>query len=169
VSRAWTIAVPPPRWASQNGRWWRFGLLSVVVAGIYVLAVGIPTGVIPNPLFDRVLGVDVANLLSLLLPAALFGPLGATYLVPWPPSCRIGGRTGSGGILSFLAAGCPVCNKLVVLAVGVSGAVDYFRPLQPLLGAASVMLLGAALLTRLRARAPEPVPDDVPVGPGRAT
>lgn len=123
------------------------------MAGLYVLVVGALTGVIPNPLFQRVVAVDIWNLLALLLPAGLFGPLVATYLVPWPQSCRVSGRVGAGGVLSFLAAGCPVCNKLVVLAVGASGALEYFRPLQPLLGAVSVILLGAALWARLRTRA----------------
>jgi hypothetical protein len=57
-------------------------------------------------------------------------------------------------VLSFLAAGCPVCNQLVVLAVGTSGALNYyFRPLQPLPGLASLILLGVASLARLRIRA----------------
>jgi hypothetical protein len=131
----------------------RFGLLSVGVAGLYVLVVGVLTGVIPNPLFQRVVAADIWNLLALVLPGGLLGPLAATYLVPWPQSCRVNGRAGAGGVLSFLAAGCPVCNKLVVLAVGVSGALDYFRPLQPLLGALSVVMLGAALWARFRTRA----------------
>jgi hypothetical protein len=76
----------------------------------------------------------------------------ATYLVP--RACRVGGRARTGGVLSFLAAGCPVCNQLVVLAVGTSGALNYyFRPLQPLPGLASLILLGVASLARLRIRA----------------
>jgi hypothetical protein len=136
--------------------WRRFSLSAAMAAGLYAVVVGIPAGIIPNPVFHRVVTVDVWNVLSWLLPAAVFGALAATYLVPWPGACRVGGRAGAGGVLSFLAAGCPVCNKLVVLAVGVSGALDYFRPLQPLLGAASLLLLGAALWARLRARAGRP-------------
>jgi hypothetical protein len=133
-------------------RWIRFTLLSVAMTGLYALAVGALTGVVPNPLFHRVVAADIWNLLALLLPAALFGPLMATYLVPWPQSCRVTGRAGAGGVLSFLAVGCPVCNKLVVLAVGVNGAMEYFRPMQPLLGAVSVISLGAALWGRFRTR-----------------
>lgn len=47
----------------------------------------------------------------------------------------------SGGLLSYFAIGCPVCNKLVVLALGSSGAISWFAPLQPLLAVASVGLL----------------------------
>jgi hypothetical protein len=46
---------------------------------------------------------------------------------------------------------CPICNKLVVLALGVSGALSYFAPIQPVLGLASVALLIYALLLRFRA------------------
>ncbi len=133
--------------------WRRFALLAAAAAGLYVVALGIPAGIIPSPLFHRAVPPDTWNLLSWVAPAVLAGPLAATYLVPWPASCRVGGRAGTGGMLSFLAAGCPVCNKLVVLAVGASGALAYYRPLQPLLGAVSVVLLGLALRARFRTRA----------------
>lgn len=136
--------------ATEQINWLRFSGYAVMVAVGYVAAVGILAGVIANPWFHRVVDVDVWNVLALILPATLFGLLAGTYLVPWPRTCRIGGRAGSGGALSFLAVSCPVCNKLVVFAIGVSGALDYFRPLQPLLGAASVFLLGIALWARLR-------------------
>jgi hypothetical protein len=55
----------------------------------------------------------------------------------------------AGGVLSFLAVGCPVCNKLVVLAIGISGALSYWAPLQPLLAVASLALLGFAVRRRL--------------------
>jgi hypothetical protein len=139
--------------------WRRFTVISTAIAAAYVLVLGTATAVIPNPIFHRVIATDVGNILSLLGPAALFGPLMATYLVPWPVVCRVGGRATTGGILSFLAVGCPVCNKLVVLAIGVTGATDYFHPLQPLLGAISLVLLGVALWLRFRARATS--------GPGR--
>lgn len=62
------------------------------------------------------------------------------------------GRVGTaGGLLSFFAIGCPVCNKVVVLAIGTTGALDWFAPAQPLLAAASIVLLGWALRQRLRA------------------
>jgi hypothetical protein len=132
--------------------WGRFGLLTALAAGLYFVVTGVLTGIIANPVFHRVVPADAWNLLAWLLPAGLAGPLAATYLVPWPRSRRIGGRAGAGGALSFMAAGCPVCNKLVVLAVGASGALTYFRPLQPLLGGLSLILLGVALRARLRAR-----------------
>ncbi|MHB1927877.1 MAG: hypothetical protein ACYCUG_00300 [Acidimicrobiales bacterium] len=139
--------------ADKRIPWLRFSLLAVGMAVAYIVVIGVPTAIIPNPLFHRMIPAGTWNYVAWLLPAALFGPLLATFLVPWPQTCRVDRRLGAGGLLSFLAVGCPVCNKLVVLAVGISGALDYFRPLQPLLGGMSLALLGLALWARLAARA----------------
>lgn len=130
----------------------RFALLSAVAATAYALAVGVVTAIIPTPWIDRILPVNAWNLASLLVPALLFGPLAATYLVPWPTACKVGGRTGWGAGLSWFAASCPACNKLVVLAVGMSGATGFVRTSQPVIGLISVALLGLALRTRFRSR-----------------
>jgi hypothetical protein len=57
---------------------------------------------------------------------------------------------GIGGLLSFFAIGCPVCNKLLLLALGTSGAMNYFAPVQPFLAGAGVLLLTWALIVRLK-------------------
>ena len=60
------------------------------------------------------------------------------------------GTTLGGGLLSAFAVGCPVCNKLVVLALGVNGALSWFAPVQPVLAVVSLGLLGYALKVRVR-------------------
>ena len=55
-----------------------------------------------------------------------------------------------GGLLTFLAVGCPTCNKLVLVALGTSGALSWFAPIQPVLGLAAVALLVVTLRRRLR-------------------
>jgi len=49
------------------------------------------------------------------------------------------------GSNSFFSVGCPVCNKLVVLLLGIGGAMTFFNPLLPFLGMASIVLLGVTL------------------------
>ena len=61
-------------------------------------------------------------------------------------------------MLSFLAVGCPVCNKIALLALGYSGALQWFAPLQPVLALAGVALLAWALRARLRGAVTCPVP-----------
>jgi hypothetical protein len=127
-----------------------FGALSLVVAVVYLFVIGVVTAVIPNPVFERMTPVTGSNLVFWILPAVLFGPLIATYLVPVAPAtCATGERTLAGGVLSFLAVGCPLCNKVVVLALGTGGALAYFEPIQPFLGVASVALLAYGLWLRL--------------------
>jgi hypothetical protein len=46
-----------------------------------------------------------------------------------------------------------VCNKLALVLLGTSGALTFFAPIQPIIGAASLALLGATLFWRLRRRA----------------
>jgi hypothetical protein len=139
--------------------------VTAVVAGLVItLAVGIPTDVIPNPVFGRPVDVTWWSYPVLALTAVLGGLLVATYVRADPgaadgvsdragddeldPPGKMGGL---GGLLSFFAVGCPTCNKLIVVALGTTGALDWFAPAQPILAVASLLLLGWALRTRLRA------------------
>ena len=130
-------------------------LVGLAAAALTTLAIGAPTAVIPNPYFTRMTPTRPQDYLFLALTALLVGLVAATYVTPRRPlvaDLPLGGegRLTAGGLLSFLAVGCPVCNKLVVLALGTSGALRYFEPVQPLLGLASLALLGATVWLRLR-------------------
>lgn len=131
----------------------------MLVAGVLVfVAVGIPTDVIPNPVFGRPVDVTWWSYPVLIVTAVLGGLLAATYVRDTDRLApdladeldRPGRAGGLAGLLSFFAVGCPTCNKLVVIAVGSTGALDWFAPAQPLLAIASVILLGWALRARLR-------------------
>ena len=133
----------------------------LLVAGgaavLVALAIGLPTDVIPNPVFGRPVPVTWWSYPTLLITAVLGGLLAATYVdhgstapatlddVDAPTR-----RGGMAGMLSFFAVGCPVCNKLVVVALGTTGARQWFEPVQPALAIASIVLLAWALRARLR-------------------
>ena len=59
------------------------------------------------------------------------------------------GAASGGGILAAFAVGCPVCNKLVLMILGVSGALNVWAPLQPVIGVLSMVGLTWALRRRL--------------------
>lgn len=142
-------------WATLDRRFWAMSAGGTVLT---LLALGIPTAVIPNPWFVRMTQTEPFNVAVWLASAVLAGPLIATYLARTPGTTTEDPgegrtRTSLAGIGAFLAIGCPICNKIVVAALGVSGALNVFAPIQPVLGAASVLLLGATLVWRLRLRA----------------
>lgn len=135
-------------------RWW----IAVAMAAISALAIGLPTDVIPNSVFGRQgTPVEPWAVPVLAVTAVLSGLLFATYFrdgrggEPDGGDLDQPGRFGSlGGLLSFFAVGCPICNKLVVISLGTSGALTWFAPVQPYLGLAALGLLAWALRVRLR-------------------
>lgn len=135
------------------GGWGVGRYAAAVAAGVaWLVAAGVPTDLIDTPLFVRMMPPEWWNYPLWVAGAILVGLLAATYVAP--PGGGVGpGSRGKqllgGGVLSVFAVGCPVCNKLVVLALGLSGATAYFAPVQPLLGLLSVGLLGYALRVRL--------------------
>ena len=137
----------------------RFWVVALLATAGSLLLLGVPTAVIPNPLFVRMTPAETFSILVWLGSAPLIGLLVATYVRPPRLALRGAssepgaGRATLGGVAAYLAIGCPICNKVVVAALGVSGALTYSAPLQPIIGAGSLALLGATLAWRLRDRA----------------
>jgi hypothetical protein len=146
----------------------RFLLHAVLWAVGSLLAFGLVAAIIPNPVFGRQVPPEQFAIVVWLVSAPLMGLLGATYsapgasaattapvpLVPVPAgTARDGTALGTvAGIGAFLAIGCPVCNKIALVLLGTSGAMTVFAPIQPVIGAASLLLLAGTLAWRLRLR-----------------
>ena len=136
------LAWPARRW-----------VVAAAAAVATALLIGIPTDVIPNPVFGRPVPVTWWSYPVLVVTAVLAGLAIATYVrdprepLDHDPTTR---TAGLGGLLSFFAVGCPVCNKVVLVALGTTGARRWFEPVQPLLAVASIVLLAWALRGRLR-------------------
>ena len=139
---------------SWNRQRWTVAVFAGVAA--YFL-MGLPTAVIDNPVFGRAVAVTPWSTPVLIVSSVLVGLIMATYVNPLNavddhqmPIDRQAKISGVGGLLSFFAIGCPVCNKIVLLALGTSGALNFFAPLQPILAIAGVAVLVYALVQRLR-------------------
>jgi hypothetical protein len=154
----------------------RFLAWSAVATVGSLLAFGLVSAIIPNPVFGREIPPEPFAIAVWLLSAPLMGVILATYLVR-PPAVPMtlgsGPAAGSpasalepdaaeqrrsllgyaGGFAAFLAIGCPVCNKIALVALGTSGALTIWAPLQPIIGAASLVLLAGTVVWRLRVRA----------------
>jgi hypothetical protein len=149
--------------------WPRFLLAFAAGAAGMALLAGIPTDVIPNGAFTRMTPVRAYDVPVLVAVSVLSGLLAASYWGVTGERCppRRPGTTGAvGATLGWLAIGCPVCNKLVVLALGTSGALNVFGPAQPWLAGLSVGLLVVALVWRWRALLAAVRPERPPAAAG---
>jgi hypothetical protein len=147
-------------WAAMrlwSPRRWGAALLA---SGASLVLLGVPTAMIPNPVFARRIVAPAWTYPSLAVTALLAGLLLATYVRQEPGQGSGATALGEaspqetrsftvGGLLAFFAIGCPTCNKLVLLALGTSGAVTWFEPVQPLLSLAGIAVLLWALNRRL--------------------
>src|SRR2546425_9185190 len=133
--------------------------LSALYTAGSALLLGVPTLLIPNHLFSRTVPTGPQDYAIWIVSALLLGPLLALMtLYPMPsPKAAPGkrsvagsGRAFGGAVLSFFSVGCPICNIVVVLLLGLGGAMTIFNPLRPFLGLAAIVLLSVTLFLRLR-------------------
>jgi hypothetical protein len=155
----------------------RFVAWAALWGAASLVAFGLVSAIIPNPVFGRQIPPEPFAIVVWLISAPLMGLVLATYTVPLPASAAVplgGGATPSAtapsattasepardgsvlgaiaGIGAFLAIGCPVCNKIALVLLGTSGAMSIYAPLQPVIGAASMALLVGTLAWRMRLR-----------------
>ncbi len=134
------VAWPARRW-----------LVALAATAVFVLLVAVPTDLVDTPVFGREIPPTWWAWPALLVSSLLGGLLTATYVrAPSQPD-RASSRRGGwvGGLLTYFAVGCPVCNKLVLLALGSAGAITWFEPFQPVLQGVAVLVLLWALRSRL--------------------
>ncbi len=125
-------------------------LLAIPLGLISALALGIPSDLVPNPVFGRPVAIKPIDYVIWITTASL---IGLTMAIQ-PSGDQAADdsaqkRTIWGGFIGFLAIGCPVCNQAVVALLGVSGALSLWAPIQPLVGVLAIALVGFALKRRL--------------------
>lgn len=120
-------------------------------AVVFALLVAVPTDLIDTPVFGRQIPPTWWAWPSLLVSSALGGLLLASYVGPATAADEVAPRRGGwlGAVLTYFAVGCPVCNKLALVALGSAGAIRWFQPVQPALQVVAIGLLAWALRRRL--------------------
>lgn len=126
----------------------RFLIAATIATAVVGVISAIPTAILDNPWFTRMTPVYTEQYIYWVATSVLAGALIATYFAGGGAR-RVGTGIG-GGTLGYLAIGCPICNKVVVALLGSAGAMEYFAPVQPYLGAVGVLLVAAALAYRVR-------------------
>ncbi|HLR94173.1 MAG TPA: hypothetical protein VK053_06590 [Jiangellaceae bacterium] len=151
----------------------RHVLVAATGALAFGLLLGVVTVLIPNPVFGRDIPPVWWNYPVWVLTSVFAGMLVATYVrgsntdtdgsdpaeARGDAEERRASRFGiAGGLLAWFAVGCPVCNKIALLALGYSGAITWFAPVQPFLAIGALILTSVALVWRLRGQVSCPVP-----------
>lgn len=141
ATAATTSPTAPKGAVVVGGRMFRV-LAALGAAVATFLIIGLPTDIIPNPVFGRDVPVRPWELPVLAATAVLTG----LYFGLQRPGDEKSAPAIGGAGLAMFAVACPVCNKIVLLALGTSGALGFWQPLQPFLAAISLIALGAAVL-----------------------
>lgn len=127
--------------------WPRAAMFAVVAA----VLIAVPADLIDTPFFGRPVDTRPIDYVILAVTAALIGLiLGIRPEVDEEILEAQDRTTVWGGFVSFLAVGCPVCNQAVVALIGTSGALSWWAPVQPVVGALAIGLLVYTLRKRLR-------------------
>ncbi len=125
----------------------------------FAVVTAVVTAMIDTPVFGRQIPPEWWSWPTLVVASVLGGALVAVS-IPGDGTAPVPDRRGIWGALgTFFAVGCPVCNKLALLALGSAGAMQWFAPVQPFLAVGSIGLLAWALVRRLRAPATCALPD----------
>jgi len=130
-------ALPRPRLLRSVG----------VSIGVFILF-GAVTGLLPNPVYVRMVSRSPADYLFLVATAAFAGAFVYQRSLAEKP---IGDRFAAGGIVGgFLAFGCPICNAVLLALFSSSALMTYFDPLRPILGVVSVVFFATLLYYQRR-------------------
>lgn len=122
--------------------------VAVLAAVATFLVIGVPTDIVPNPIFGREVPVrpwePYVLVLTSILTGLWFGLQRARAASPEQEDSSVPTLSAAG--LALFAVACPVCNKIVLIALGTSGALGFWEPLQPwLAGISLVALLGSVV------------------------
>ncbi|MEE8483097.1 MAG: hypothetical protein V3S46_00740 [Nitrospinota bacterium] len=124
--------------------------LFAALFSIFFFAVfGTVTVLIPNTFFVRMTPTSTIDYVFLALTSVFLG----TYLSfhTYQKKASAGKCTAAaygGGVFGFLSFGCSVCNKILVLALGMTGVLVYIEPYRPYLGTAGIALMAYAVYAK---------------------
>lgn len=129
-------------------------LYGLLAAAGTLLLIGIPSDIIPNPIFGREVPVRWWEYPVLGATALLTGAwfsIGKVHDHPEDKPERSALMSVS-VFAAWFAVACPVCNKLILLVLGTSGAMGLWAPAQPYLAVISLVALTASVVWKWRTK-----------------
>ena len=125
--------------------------VSLLAAAAFGLSVGVITGAIDTPIFERATPAYAIDYPIWTVNALLVGALAGVSVYAMRQRRNFGsGPLYAGGFLSAFAISCPLCNGLLVAAFGAGAAANVFDPARPFIGGATALFMAFVLYRRLR-------------------
>ena len=124
----------------------RFSIIGIISAVIIFFLFGIPTDVIPNKFYARMIpstSLDIFFLIAISLMLGIYIGLFFYLRHKKKKQSNAAAYAGTGG--SFLAISCPICINLLVWIFGAAVLMAYLEPLRPYIGFLSIGLIGFGL------------------------
>jgi len=132
----------------------KYTLLGLAFSVGLFLLFSIPTALLPNSFYVRMIPSTIGDYIFLVLSSLLLGAYIGVHLYK-KKSNKACNKTcnrisTTGGIGGFFAFSCPICNKLLVILFGATALTTYLEPYRPVLGFVSIALIGGALWWRIK-------------------
>lgn len=119
-----------------------------VVAGGFLAATTLVTGLLPTPVFDRYVPRSPADVLFALSTALLLGVY--TTQTCTRIDCSSSLAAYASGLGGYFAVACPYCLPVIEATVSVQSIAAYLVPVRPVVGVASVGVLAGVIAVRQR-------------------
>lgn len=124
--------------------------LSIFVSLFLFFLFGITTALLKTKYYMRMISNTALDYFFLISSSILLGIYVGVHYYKKNNINKCNTITATGGIGSFFAFACPVCNKLLIFLFGATALMTYFEPYRPVLGFASISLLVGAIYWRLK-------------------
>lgn len=115
---------------------------SIVASIFFFIVTGVVTGLIPTPLYVRMVPITFLDYIFLFTTSILAG------IYFGKEKCTIADSRLSalGGVTGFLAFSCPICNAVLLAFLSTSAIMAYIDPVRPILGVISTLVLAYLIL-----------------------
>ncbi len=124
----------------------KFLLIGVISFIIIFLIFGIPTDVISNKLYTRMVPSTKLDLFFLVTVSLMLGIyIGLSFYLRDKKKKQKNAAAYTGAAGSFLAISCPICIQFLLLIFGAAALMAYLQPLRPYIGFLSIGLIGLGL------------------------
>ena len=126
-------------------------LIGLISSVFFFFIFGISTGIISNPFFTRMTPVYFFDYFFLIINSLLLGTyIGLHFYEKHKKSKNADFLAVSGGIVNVFVIGCPICNVLIISLIGTSATLNYFAPIQPILGVLSTTVILMAIYFKVK-------------------